>query len=81
MPKSRIRGDPSNGRGAKPAQIRGFLNPRVCLGRAVHPESPCRLATPWSLTLHGALAARAARKHTTFAMFPPLTKMPPQVGS
>ena len=39
------------------------------------PESP---TTPRSRTFHGAFAARAARKHTMFAMLPPLNNRPPQ---
>ncbi len=55
---------------------------QVCVSAEQYARSlrPVGVA-PCSRTLHGAFAARAARKHTMFAMLPPLTKMPVQVGS
>ena len=53
----------------------------VCISAERYTLSRRAFATPWSLTFHGALAVRAARKQTMFAMLPPLTKMPPEAGS
>ena len=70
--------DHSNGVRAEPEEIGGFLDPGVGFGRGVDEQTAAVRASPSFLTSQPACDARAATKHTKFAMLPPLTSSPPQ---